>query len=377
MIPEVPLMPIELSMWRIDSGLSPVEQTRMDLEDRLEDLLAKNISIASRDWFVIARQVATPWDNKIDLLCLDSWGTLVVLELKRNKTERVIVAQALDYGSYVRNIPQEEILRIYANYQDRYCQGQAVKSLEEAFCARFGVKKLPDELNSTHELVIVAATLDAATERIVTYLAEEYDVRINALFFQVFKDGEREYLTRAWFREPSASEDGAPAQKTGRSAKVEWNNEYYVNFGPTEHRDWDDAVRYGFVSAGVGSKYRDAMLRLEPKDRIWVNVPGAGYVGVGIVEAAAVPVDQFLVTDDKGQQVPITKAPHKATNIDEYVGDPDNVEYLPKVRWLKTVPLSQAVWERGFFSNQNVVAEPRDPKWPYTVDRLKQHFGIQ
>jgi hypothetical protein len=369
-------MPIELSMWRIDSGLARVEQTRMDLEDRLENLLAKDISIASRDWFVIGRQVPTPWDKRIDLLCLDWLGNLVVLELKRDKTEREIVAQALDYGSYVRKIKPEEIPRLYAKYQEMYGQGQPVKSLEEAFCSRFGVKQLPDELNSSHELVIVAATLDAATERIVSYLAEEYDVRINALFFQVFKDGEREYLTRAWFREPSTSDDGATAPKAG-SEKVEWNNEYYVNFFPCEWRDWDDAVRYGFVSGGHGPKFRDAMLRLEPNDRIWVNVPGQGYVGAGIVEASAVPVNEFLVTDDKGQKVPITKAPHKATDIDGEVDDPDNAEYVAKVRWLKTVPLSQAVRERGFFGNQNIVAEPRDAKWPHTIDRLKQHFGIQ
>ena len=30
-------------------------------------------------------------------------------------------------------------------------------------------------------------------------------VNINAVFFRVFKDGDREYLTRAWLREPESS----------------------------------------------------------------------------------------------------------------------------------------------------------------------------
>ena len=30
------------------------------------------------------------------------------------------------------------------------------------------------------------------------YLADEYGVAINAIFFRVFKDGDREYLSRAW-----------------------------------------------------------------------------------------------------------------------------------------------------------------------------------
>jgi hypothetical protein len=369
-------MPIELSMWRIDSGLVHVEPAAMDLENRLEELLTKDMSIASPDWLLIGRQVPTPWDKRIDLLCLDWLGNLIVLELKRGKTEREIIAQVLDYGSYVRGIKPDEIPRLFARYQEQYQSGQPAKSLEEAFCAKFAVKQMPEELNTTHELVIVAARLDAATERIVSYLAEEYDVRINAIFFQVFRDGEREYLTRAWFRDPLESDEAVVNAKSG-GEKVEWNGEYYVNFAPSRHRDWEDAVRYGFVSAGYGVKYRDAMLRLQPKNRIWVNVPGSGYVGVGVVEATAVPVDQFQVTNDKGERVPITKAPHKATHIDESVGDVDNVEYIVKVQWLKEVPVSQAVKERGFFGNQNVVAEPRDSKWPYTISRLKQHFGIK
>jgi hypothetical protein len=216
--------------------------------------------------------------------------------------------------------------------------------------------------------------LDAPTERIVSFLAEEHDVNINALFFQVFKDGDRKYLTRAWLRDLSLPEEGEVLPKAS-SNKVEWNGEYYVNFAPSEHRDWDDARNYSFVSAGQGAKYRDAMSRLAPGNRIWVNVPGQGYVGVGIVEVPAVSVDHFLVPEGQ-QTVPITDAPHKAQKIGDNVGDPDNVEYLARVRWLKSVPLNEAVKERGFFGNQNVVAEPRDARWPYTIDRLKQHFGV-
>jgi len=35
------------------------------------------------------------------------------------------------------------------------------------------------------------------------------------------------------------------------------------------------------------------------------------------------------------------------------------------------------MYDYSFFGNQNVVAEPQDPKWPYTVDRLKEIFGVR
>ncbi|MCC6322236.1 MAG: DUF91 domain-containing protein [Phycisphaerales bacterium] len=347
------------------------------MEERLESILSKDISIASSDWMVIARQLPTPWGKRIDLLCISSSGSLVVLELKRSKTEREVVAQALDYGSYVRAIKPDEIPRLFARYQEEYCKDVPARSLEEAFCSHFGVKSLPEELNGEHELVIVASVLDPATERIVNYLAEEHDVRINAVFFRVFRDTEREYLTRVWLRDPDFDEE-SESGTTAASEKVAWNNEFYVNFAPSRHRSWEDAVKYGFVSAGFAPRFRDALMRLQPGNRIWVNVPGpTGYVGVGTVVESAVPVDQFLVQNEVGERVPITTAPHKATHIDEGVGDPDKVEYLVRVKWIKTVPVSQAVKERGLFGNQNVVAQPRDAKWPHTISRLKQHFGVQ
>lgn len=372
-------MPLELSVWRIDEGLARVEPAALDLEARLEDILARNIEVAAANWMVIGRQVPTPWGKVIDLLCIDAEGKLVVLELKRDKTEREIVAQVLDYGSYVRTIEGEEIPRIYADYQKRYLPGTHARSIDEAFRSRFNVKQMPDDLNSSHELVIVASTLDSATERIVGYLADQYGVRINAIFFRVFKDAAHEYLTRAWLRDPGAEEELGTAASTP-TLKVEWNHEYYVNFGPDEYRNWEDARKYGFVSGGFGVRYRQAMERLEPGNRIWVKAAGdsgySGYVGVGIVEDAAVSVDQFMVKNERGESVPILQAPLKCEEMGHSLGDKDNMEWLVRVKWLKTVPLDRAFSESGYFGNQNCVAQPRDPRWPYTVDRLKHHFGI-
>ena len=56
--------------------------------------------------------------------------------------------------------------------------------------------------------------------------------------------------------------------------------------------------------------------------------------------------------------------------------DPTNAEYVVLVDWIKTVLESQAVKEMGFFGNQNSVCRPRDPKWVYTVERLKKIGGI-
>ena len=42
--------------------------------------------------------------------------------------------------------------------------------------------------------MVVASQFDATSERIVEYLSEVHEVAINAIFFRVFKDADREYL---------------------------------------------------------------------------------------------------------------------------------------------------------------------------------------
>lgn len=79
--------------------------------------------------------------------------------------------------------------------------------------------------------------------------------------------------------------------------KIEWNGEYYANFfeakgegpGGQKLRSWDDARKYGFLSAGGGRCYWHPLLLLSPGDRVWVNMPGCGFVGCCIVNASAAP----------------------------------------------------------------------------------------
>lgn len=66
----------------------------------------------------------------------------------------------------------------------------------------------------------------------------------------------------------------------------------------------------------------------------------------------------------------------KAASLTRVVDDPDKAEYLVPVKWIKTVSAVKAVKEKGFFGNQNTVARPTTAAWGYTVDRLKQRWGI-
>ena len=369
-------MPLEISAWRIDQDrVEPVSFGALDFESRLQKILATDIAIAIADpnLMVIGREVRTVFEKKIDLLAMNRDGHLVVLELKRGKTPRDIVAQVLDYGSWIVTLDDDDIASIFEEYQKKYVTGTPARSIDQAFCERFGVKEMPDELNESHELVIVASSLDPSTERIVTYLADTYEVRINAVFFHCFKDGEREYLSRVWLRPPGFTEMPAgAASKPGK--KGEWNGEYYASFGLCPHREWDDAVKYGYISAGGGPWYINTLSNLSPGDRVWVRAPGIGYLGVGTVRSESVPIDEFEAENEKGVLTPFLDLPTKGKGFHL---DEGKKEHMVGIDWIKTVPVIDAIKKKGFFGNQNTVAAPKAAKWDHTIQRLKQRFGVE
>lgn len=361
-------MPVEHAIWKVAETPQRLTECTLDNEKDLEDLIFKDMSILSDEWLLIGRQVLTAYNKFIDLLAVDSSGSLIIIELKRNKTPREVVAQALDYASWVKSLGTSAIADIFEEFSDKRLSQST--SLDQAFFEKFGSKLEEEDLNSSHQMVIVAAELDSSTERIVNYL-NEYNIPLNVVFFRVFSDGDNQYLSRAWFIDPAETQVRATTPKSTEP----WNGEYYVSFGTGVSRSWEDARKYGFICGGGGRWYSKTLNQLQKDDRVWVNIPKTGYVGAGIVEEPAVKIDEFRVQTGEGE-MPLLEAPINAQYHKEWVNDEDKAEYVVRVRWLRAVSVEEAKSEVGFFGNQNTVCKPTTPKWNHTIERLKALFQI-
>lgn len=160
---------------------------------------------------------------------------------------------------------------------------------------------------------------------------------------------------------------------TAEASNNDWNGEYYFCYGAGATRSWEDAAKYGFVSGGGGHWYTKTMLNLEVGSRIWAYIPDSGYVGVGVVTDTAKPASKsvFLI---EGQEVSFFDL-HLKT---EYGKDSpaEKEEYIIRVDWIKTVPQSEAVSNKEFFSNQNTAARPTVSSWDFTIAKLKELWDI-
>ncbi|MBP8882308.1 MAG: DUF91 domain-containing protein [Dermatophilaceae bacterium] len=360
-------MPVEMGMWRID-GDTPkrLAAAALPSEATLEQYLEKDPSLLGERLLVIGRQVRTPHGKLIDLLAMDVDGNLHVLELKREKTPRDVVAQVLDYGSWASTLNRDAIIDLANDHLD--------EPFEAAYDAVFGGAP-PDELNAQSRLTIVATDLDPGSERIVTYL-RTFGVPVNAVFFSYLEEEGRRYLTRSWLAQDD-ERDGplAAYAKSKRGKRAVWNGrDWYVSFGDGLGRSWEDGLRYGFVSAGGGDWYSKTIRALPEGARVNVYVRKRGYVAVGTTLGPAVPFPDARVLMN-GSWVRLGDQPLVGPYEHEPSDDPseDVMEYVVPVAWLDARPLSRAYREPGLFASQHSACKLRQE---FTLERLAEHFGL-
>ena len=361
-------MAIGQGIWRLGDQPKKLQSSGMADESVLEDMIMKDVSILNPDWLLLGRQVRTQFDKYIDLLAMDANGSVIIIELKRDRTPRAVVAQVIDYASWVRTLDDSDIAEIYRDFAERY--NQPYQTIDDAFQATFGIVPTGDLINSAHQMVVVATELDASTERIIGYLNEVAQISVNALFFNIFKDNGSKYLSRAWMIDPEINDE----KVVGRTAKGSWNGQYYASFG--FDRPWEDARRLGFIVAGGAAWYSKTLDMLSPGDYVWVNMPGEGYVGVGIVTGERKRADNYQFDTPDGpkslQHLPLDE-PYDLLDLN---ADDEHAEYLVPVDWIHTVPRSQAFKEVGLFGNQNTVCKPSSSKWDHTIRRLKEVWPV-
>lgn len=360
-------MPIRNVIWTVGDKPTSLSEDRLPSERLLEDMIITEPSILSDEWMLIGRQERTI-SGRLDLLAIAPDGALILIELKRERTERETVAQAIDYACWVEGLDSEDIAAIYERFAPN-------RNLKTDFLNRFGQPLDEDTLNDSHQVVIVATELDDSSERIVNYLNQR-GISINILCFQVFEHGSEQLLSRSWLIDPVATQVSTTKPKTrGAREREPWNGEFYACFGQGETRSWEEARQYGFISAGGGTWYSNTLNLLETGDRVWVNVPRVGFVGVGEVVGPRQSWTKFIIDTAHGEK-PAQEVLNLATYHREHSDDVEKMEYFVPVNWIHSVPIEEAVNEIGLFGNQNTVCKPTTPKWRTTVERLKERWNL-
>lgn len=171
-------MATQIQTWQIvDGRLHRVEKRLADAGRTeafdLEAWIASNPSIIEQDLLIIGRQVQTK-SGPLDLLAVDRRGSLVVLELKRDKLPREVVAQAIDYASDVASWTVDKLSEVCTKYTG--------KSLEDSISEAFPDVNLENlKVNEVQRIILVGFAIEASLERMINWLSNTYNFDINAV----------------------------------------------------------------------------------------------------------------------------------------------------------------------------------------------------
>ncbi|MDD7836421.1 endonuclease NucS domain-containing protein [Paenarthrobacter sp. AB444] len=364
-------MPLEIGLWRVTDRATQLAPSKMPYESRLEQLILDDPAILETELLILGHQVLTSYGKFIDILGIDVEGSVHIIELKRDRTPREVVAQALDYASWVQLLSNDDVREIFQKHHPE-------DDFDVAFSDRFGGTPTPDDLNEAHSITIVASDLDDSTERIVQYLSGSYSVPINVMLFRYFADQGNSYLARTWLIE-DAHPDLQSAGGKRASSKAPWNGrDWYVAFGLENNtRNWLDARTYGFVSAGGGEWYSRSLRKLPVGARVFVCIPGSGYVGVGTVAGPASPARVATLGVNGVQTRFVDLDLHADYGLDSGESQSDGSdlnEYVVPVIWDKTVNVADAFWKKGLFANQNSACKLRHE---LTISEVARAFQLE
>ncbi|NVM56147.1 MAG: hypothetical protein HWN66_20795 [Candidatus Helarchaeota archaeon] len=179
-----------------NAELIEAPKTKLNLEKHLEGWLEQSpCAIAQEPILIIGRRsTALLEDRNIfpDLLGLDKDGNIVIVELKKGKTPREVVAQLLEYASWANDLSDNEIHDIASQYFLSNT-GYKDKSLRELFSDVFETDEIPS-LNSRLRMFIAAEQISPSISRVCRFLRMEHGVDVNCIEFSIYQTESGEIL---------------------------------------------------------------------------------------------------------------------------------------------------------------------------------------
>ena len=149
------------------------------------------------------------------------------------------------------------------------------------------------------------------------------------------------------------------------------NSLYYYNVGEGSYRNWDDYVKFGFISGGHGPVWCKAMQSFNVGDLVAAYLKRKGFVGIGKITQEARPIHKVFIYNK-----PLLQYDLVCRNMGDNAENLDYCEYVALVYWIVSKDRTQAAWvgRNGLFTSRLLRASLNDQ--PKTVKFLEEQFSI-
>ena len=154
-------------------------------ESDLEQWLESNPDgiLEAGELLIIGRQVPTDLGKSIDLLGVDQRGNVVVVELKRGRTPREVIAQALEYAAFVARLDAAALEDIHREYS----QDHLGMDLAYSHGEYFGLEAKTVAFNKDQRIVIVGQQMTQEIRQVARFLGDK-GIQVTCVEFTFFQD---------------------------------------------------------------------------------------------------------------------------------------------------------------------------------------------
>ncbi len=175
------------------------QETDLELESYLEDWLENSPWALIQDELIlwIDRQPSARDEEGTvfpDLLGVDAEGNLIIVELKRDRAPRDVVAQLLEYAAWANELSEQQIHEIAEAYFETRDEFQG-NTFNDVFMDVFEILEVDEvpPLNRNLRLYIVAGDIPARVARVCRYLRTSHSMDIRCIDVSTFQTeaGER------------------------------------------------------------------------------------------------------------------------------------------------------------------------------------------
>ncbi len=186
-----------MKLYKIKSS-NEVTEIMVDENDKseksIEEIIELNPNLITGDkLFIIGRQVHTDSGKILDLLAVDRQGNLVVIELKKGYAPRDIVAQILDYSSWLSELSERRIEDIAKQYIS--ATGIKYTNFHDAFKKYYSSSECP-EIGGKNRVrnILMAKEFSDEVVTPAKYLTG-YDLSIYCVAFEFFKKENENFIS--------------------------------------------------------------------------------------------------------------------------------------------------------------------------------------
>lgn len=185
-----------------DGFLEKANKGPIDYEKDFENWLENSPHVLFEDdsstimW--IGRQVSTTTYETTkfpDMLGIDSNGDVVVVELKKGRTPRDVVAQILEYAAWASKLTYEDLNVLAMKYYDvdTVYHGMELKQIHQLVFYPDDEVIRSTNFNENLRLYIIAEEITKTVRDVVRYLNNSVNIDISCIKYEVFKAGNGEF----------------------------------------------------------------------------------------------------------------------------------------------------------------------------------------